>query len=944
MMTALVASLVALAGILLIKLIAQHHELRQLKKALRLAAENKAAESARTEVTRRRSEETTRQLLQAQRIAKIGHWVTDEVSQVTTWSPELFELFNIPPKASWPVAEALALVHPDDIEALRQQRRHAAASQTAATVENRWVRPDGVIRWMHIEICPEYDITGRCGRLFGTMQDITERKEAEEALKAAQQQLVDAVESISEGFVLFDRDDRYVLTNSKYREMYAGMVDMFAPGSSYEAMLRTGIERGAWAITGDREEFAQRLLEWHRGCGPPMERQLADGRWIRAAERRTRGGGIVGIRTDITEQKRAETALRAAQQQLVDAIESISEGFVLFDRDDRYVLTNTKYREMYPNMVDAFAPGTPYETMLRVGFERGLWVRENDVDEWIRRTTEWHHACGEPQERQLADDRWMRLSEHRTRDGGIVGIRTDITERKKSEEALKAAQQQLIDAIESISEGFVIYDRDDRFVMCNDAYRRLFPHSAELMVPATPDEQIVRANIAGGRVTVNLEKTEDWLTQHLIDHRNAAGAVEIPLANGQWLLVTERRMRDGGLAGLRVDITKLKAAEAQLRQNKETLSRAQRLAKIGSFEHDLRTGEVVCSEELYRIFGWDQGVTPPRLAEFLALIHLDDRAAYVDSVRATNQGLPAPPVTHRMQFPDGSVKWMYTELDLIRDEQGTPIRRVGITRDITEKREAQAREQELERQLLHSQRLEALGTLAGGVAHELNNALVPILALAAMARDELPESNSLHQDLETIVRASERARDLVKQILAFSRKQDVARQEVDLAPVAREALQMLRASVPATIEIVNQILEVPPLLGDPGALRQVIVNLVTNAAQAVGDEVGRITVRLWATAASLPHAAASPTIFLSVADTGCGMDEATVGRIFEPFFTTKGVGEGTGLGLSVVHGIITRHGGSIKVRSEPGKGSEFELSLPTAAQDCVAPQFGTAAA
>src|SRR5262249_16802552 len=133
----------------------------------------------------------------------------------------------------------------------------------------------------------------------------------------------------------------------------------------------------------------------------------------------------------------------AAQVQLVDAIESISEGFVLFDRDDRYVMTNTKYREMYPTMVDAFAPGTSYEDMLRIGLARKLWVVDGDPEEWIRQTIAWQRASEEAQERRLGDGRWMRLAERRTRDGGVVGIRTDITDIKNTEAKLVGQVQDL---------------------------------------------------------------------------------------------------------------------------------------------------------------------------------------------------------------------------------------------------------------------------------------------------------------------------------------------------------------------------------------------------------------------------------------------------------------------------------------------------------------------
>jgi signal transduction histidine kinase len=277
------------------------------------------------------------------------------------------------------------------------------------------------------------------------------------------------------------------------------------------------------------------------------------------------------------------------------------------------------------------------------------------------------------------------------------------------------------------------------------------------------------------------------------------------------------------------------------------------------------------------------------------------------------------------------VRHIYREWELIRDDAGTPMQLFGTIHDVTELRAVQQRQEELEGQLLHSQKLEALGTLAGGVAHELNNTLVPILALSKLALDDLPQDSPVRGDMKTIIQASERARDLVKQILAFARKQDLVEQPVDLAMVAREALRMLRASLPATVQIVEQISDIPPVFGDPVGLHQVIVNLVTNAAQAIGAVIGRITVSIWAAGesqASPQLGAIQPIIYLSVADTGNGIPAATLGRIFEPFFTTKDVGEGTGLGLSVVHGIITSHGGKIAVHSEPGEGAEFTISLP----------------
>jgi|HubBroStandDraft_1064217.scaffolds.fasta_scaffold00087_48 PAS domain S-box-containing protein len=247
--------------------------------------------------------------------------------------------------------------------------------------------------------------------------------------------------------------------------------------------------------------------------------------------------------------------------------------------------------------------------------------------------------------------------------------------------------------------------------------------------------------------------------------------------------------------------------------------------------------------------------------------------------------------------------------------------RVALWTDVTALKQAEGERRRLEAQLHHSQRLDALGTLAGGAAHEINNALVPVLALTKLVASHLPEDSRDRRNLETVLLGAERSRDLVKQILAFSRKEEQRRERVDVAAVLREALLLMRATVPRSINLEEEISATPPVVGDPNQLLQVIVNLVTNAAQAIGEAHGTITV-------GVGPAAQGEALRLWVADTGEGIDEATRARIFEPFFTTKPVGRGTGLGLSVVHGIIKDHGGRVEVDSTPGRGARFEVFLP----------------
>jgi len=425
-------------------------------------------------------------------------------------------------------------------------------------------------------------------------------------------------------------------------------------------------------------------------------------------------------------------------------------------------------------------------------------------------------------------------------------------------------------------------------------------------------------------------------------YNRPSGVLEQRLADGRYVMISLRRMQNGGIAGLHIDITKMKLTEDQLRRSRDNLNRAQRLAKIGSFERDFRTEEVIGSEELHRIFELDPRMPVPTKEEFLALVHPDDRARYQASMMASEEGQPTSPLTYRFRCYDGSIKWIYSEIETIFDDEGNPVRRIGTIRDVTEARAAEERQRELERQLLHSQKLEAVGTLAGGIAHDLNNTLMPILALSQLLMQEMPEGSSEREDLETVVQASRHGRDLVQRILAFSRDQKAAKTRVDLTATIRQALQMLRPTVPATVLIDEKIENVPLVLADAGQLQQIIVNLVTNARQAIGNGLGTIAVGVSSASRRSHLHHGGDFVRLWVADTGCGMDAQTKDRIFEPFFTTKEVGEGTGLGLSVVHGIIADHGGRIEVSSQLGKGTQFTIFLPVAEPE--ASPIGAAAA
>lgn len=280
-------------------------------------------------------------------------------------------------------------------------------------------------------------------------------------------------------------------------------------------------------------------------------------------------------------------------------------------------------------------------------------------------------------------------------------------------------------------------------------------------------------------------------------------------------------------------------------------------------------------------------------------------------------------------------RWFDVVADPIFDPQGRVTGAVHILSDITDSKKAEEQKTALERQLRQAQKLEAVGTLAGGIAHDFNNILGAVIGFTELARMDLPEGSPARNDLDQVLKAGLRAKDLVRQILTFSRKGTETLAPVNVVPFVKEALKMLRASLPTTIEIKNKLaLTAGVVKSEPTQIHQILMNLCTNAAQAMGERGGVLEVILAETVLNPedlpPHKlpGSGPYLELTVKDTGPGIAKEVLEHIFEPYFTTKEKGLGTGLGLSVVHGIVQQQGGWIRVESELGAGSCFRIFLP----------------
>ncbi len=367
--------------------------------------------------------------------------------------------------------------------------------------------------------------------------------------------------------------------------------------------------------------------------------------------------------------------------------------------------------------------------------------------------------------------------------------------------------------------------------------------------------------------------------------------------------------------------------ELTLRTNEERVDYALGSARMGVWELDMVTRRLTWSKTMAPLFGLTVDQAPASAAEYLALIHPDDRKTVESSFATAANERSDYDVQFRVIWPDGTTHWLSGRGRMVRSEDDGPLRLLGVGVDITDQKL-------LEAQFRQAQKMEAVGELAGGVAHDFNNLLTAILGYSHFVIETFSPQDERRRDMEEVVKAGERAASLTRQLLAFSRKQVLQLNAVNLNALVTGMLQMLSRLIGEHVDLVPLL---APDLGivraDPGQLEQVLMNLVVNARDAM-PEGGRLAIETGNVDLddeSFAHEVAvlpGSYVMLAVSDSGLGMTETTRRRLFEPFFTTKGPGKGTGLGLATVYGIVKQSQGSIWVYSEPGKGATFKVYLP----------------
>ena len=536
--------------------------------------------------------------------------------------------------------------------------------------------------------------------------------------------------------------------------------------------------------------------------------------------------------------------------------------------------------------------------------------------------------------------RWIEIHATPLRgdDGGVsalVCVSRDITARRAAEAALRDREARWRGLFGSPMIGILFWDSAGAITDANDAFLQLVGYSREdldagrvswlEMTPLDerdPDERALESLRATGACTP-YEK-----------HYIRKDGSRVPIVIGAALIDGSR---DHGVAYVQ-DITARREAEGRLRESE---ARFRNMAEHSPLILWMVEADGRC---VYVNQNWhDYSGVPPGGdlgAGFFGAVHPDD----VEAVRTVFQSAVKARAGYRHELRvrrrDGAYRHMIDNASPRFGSNGEFLGMIGVLMDIQDLKDAEADRRRLEAPLRQAQKMEALGTLAGGVAHDFNNILGTIIGNVELAREDLVAEHPAQESLAEVEKASARARDLVQQILTFGRRQPDERRVVGLREVVEESVRLLRATLPAGIELVTGFArDLPNVLADRSRIHQVVMNLCTNAWQAIPGGVGRITVSLAtvqvADGQGLAGLRPGRYACLTVADSGSGIDPAIVERIFDPFFTTKPPGEGTGLGLSVVDGIIKSHEGAIAVETTPGQGAIFRAYFPGVEAEAV---------
>ena len=657
--------------------------------------------------------------------------------------------------------------------------------------------------------------------------------------------------------------------------------------------------------------------------------------------------GVIMVFRDQTAERAAQRAQQESEQRFRALIENnydaislrAADGTVLYDSPAVFRITGY----------------TPAE---RLGRNALAFVHPDDRRETEQKFAELMRQPGAVavcQARFVHKDGSLRVIEsvrtnllHDPAVRAVVTNFRDITERQQMAEALQKSEQRFRALIENSQDAIILLAADGTILYDSPSLFRILGYA--------PEERL-------GRKAYDFVCPEDRrkLEQSFFELVPRTGAVDSYEArylhkDGTPLAVEVVRtnlLHDPAVQAVVInfrDITKRRQAEKELRENEAKLSLALHASQMGVWELDIAGDRRMFDDQVCSLLGLDPARFTGSEAEFFAVVHPDDRDK-IKQMRNTSiaQGVPYD-ADYRVVRPDGSIRYIRARGNLVRDEEGKPLKINGVIWDTTERWQGEKEQEKLQAQLVQAQKMESVGRLAGGVAHDFNNMLMVILGNAELCQDTVEPAHPGYTALEEIIKGANHAQSLTSQLLAFARKQPIAPHVLDLNATISNMLNLLRRLIGEDVMIIWQPdAALWPVTLDPSQIDQILTNLIINARDAI-QGTGTITIETRNTTLDQPycdlHAGATPGnyVLLTVSDTGCGMDRETLAHIFEPFFTTKAFGKGTGLGLSMVYGIVKQNNGFISVYSEPGQGTQFKIYWPYVLGENAHPAIGHAPA
>jgi len=519
---------------------------------------------------------------------------------------------------------------------------------------------------------------------------------------------------------------------------------------------------------------------------------------------------------------------------------------------------------------------------------------------------------------KLYDDRLIKKLEK-----NMLDLERETVQRKETEKRLRL----IASIVEQTDAGLAVTDIDGRLIYLNRAFAEMHGYKIEelegkpVSILHTP-EQISSLHEANSQIREKGSFKGEFLRVR------KDGSVFPALVNHS--LYKDEKGNPTGMIRTLKEITEIKEAEKELQESEQKFRNIFNSITDVFYRADIDGRIEIVSPSVQNVSGYmPEEVVGEKLEKFY--INPDQREEFLMLLREKGE---VNGFESTMRKKDGSVIWASTNAQYYRDSEGNIKGVQGISRDITETKNEVEKIKKLESRLKQAQKMEAIGTLAGGIAHDFNNILSAIIGYTELALMKSTPETEIESDLEEVISSAARAKDLVKQILTFSHQTKEEQKPVQVGLIAKEVLKMLRASLPATIQIHDNIQSKSLILSDPTQFHQLFMNICANAAYAMREKGGNLEVTL--TDVELDHDFVStypeiqPGTYqkLTISDTGHGMTPEVMSQIFDPFFTTKPKDEGTGLGLSVVHGIVKKSEGMLTVYSEPGQGTTFNIYFP----------------